>query len=62
MAEVGIQGMNDFVRIGLLLEIGRTYGRRLCEGVASVALAREWELVLYSFDDVARGVAKRPRR
>ena len=58
MAEVGIQGMNDFVRIGLLLEIGRTYGRRLCEGVASVALAREWELVLYSFDDVARGVAK----
>ena len=36
MAKVGIQSMNDFVRIGLLLEIGRTYGRRLCEGVARV--------------------------
>jgi len=50
--------MNNLVRIGLLLEFGRAYGRRLCEGVASVALDREWELSLYSFDDVVRGVAK----
>jgi LacI family transcriptional regulator len=47
--------MKRIVKIGLLLEFGRAFGRRLCEGIASVALERDWELSLYSLGDVQRG-------
>lgn len=50
--------MKRFVRVGLLLELGRAYGRRLCEGVSSVALARGWELVSLSLADVQRDDAR----
>ena len=49
--------MKHHVKIGLLFGFGRAYGRRLCTGVASVALAREWELALFSLEDVERGKA-----
>ncbi len=49
--------MKHHVTIGLLFGFGRAYGRRLCTGVASVALAREWELALYSLEDVEKGKA-----
>ncbi len=48
-------GKKIFVKIGLVLELGRAYGRRLCEGVASEALKRGWELVALTPDDVLRG-------
>ena len=49
--------MKPHVKIGLLFGFGRAYGRRLCTGVASVALAREWELALFSLEDVEKGNA-----
>ena len=50
--------MRRFVRVGLLLELGRAYGRRLCEGVSSVALARGWELVSLALDDLRHDGAR----
>lgn len=50
--------MKRFAKIGLLMEVGRAFGRRLCEGIASVALERDWELTLYSLDDAKRGMVE----
>ncbi len=44
------------MKIGLLLEIGRAYGRRLCEGLAAVALEKGWDLSLFSLSDIGNGV------
>ena len=50
--------MEHLVKIGLLMNFRHEYELRMCEAFASVALARGWELSLFSPDDVVRGAAK----
>ena len=50
--------MKHLVKIGLLMNFRHEYELRMCEAFASVALARDWELSLFSPDDVVRGAAK----
>ena len=50
--------MKRHSQIGLLMNFRHAYELRMCEAFASVALAREWELSLFSPDDVVRGAAK----
>lgn len=41
------------LRIGVLLERNRAYGRRICEGVADYAIARrDWELAFLDYEDL----------
>lgn len=43
--------MGRLMRIGVLVDRGRAYGRRLCEGVAAYATARGgWELTTLDYD------------
>ncbi len=44
--------------IGLLMNYRHEYELRMCEAFAAVALARDWELSLFSPDDIVRGAAK----